>query len=165
MTKAVKELLKLSSMTGRDLRYTTPFTANMPTEDSKQPAYRTLAMSQKVGRVGPGQVGTPPKMPGPTVKDMAPPSPTTKGDLPKMGADMSDRITNDPLVQYLGKHAAELETNLEDMKKEENRPAPRQMFDPHLTGDAVDSARKDRDILEELFANHKSQRKFGLDRD
>ena len=162
MTRVVKELLKLSSMTGRDMRYTMPFPANMPTEDSKQLSTRILASSQKIGR--PTGVGTPPKPSGPSVKDLAPPSSSTKGDLPKMGADMSDRIANDPLVKYLQKHADQLETNLEAMKKEENRPAPRQEFDPHLTSDAVSSARKDRDILKELFEAHKSQRKFGLDR-
>jgi hypothetical protein len=160
MTKVVTELLKLSAMTGRDMRYTMPFPANPPTEDSKILANRRLSQSQKIGRPDPGRLGAPPKPPGPEIKDMTPPTPTTKGDLPKMGAAMSD----DPLVQYLRKHAAELETNIEMMKKEENRPAPRQDFDPHLTEEAVSSARKDRDILDDLFENHGSQRKFGLDR-
>jgi len=164
MTKVVTELLKLSSMTGRDMRYTMPFPANPPTEDSKILANQTLAKTQKIGRPDPGRIGPPPKPPGPEIKDMTPPTPTTKGDLPKIGAAMSDHISNDPLVRYLQKHAAELETNIEMMKKEENRPAPRQDFDPHLSEEAVSSAKKDRDILDELFENRGGQRKFGLDR-
>jgi hypothetical protein len=149
--------IKKASMTGLDLRRNSgPFT-NLPTEDSKSYSNKLLQQSQKIS-----VQAAKPK--GPALKDLTPPSFTNKGDLPKLGADMSDKIANDPLVRYLKKHAEALETNGDD-KVTVTLPEPLQEYPVECSTKKIDELRKARkDFLDNLFDNASQARKFGPDR-
>jgi len=90
---------KQASEAGQDLR--TPFKGGVrfPTEDSKQLATSLLHQGQK-------SVEKTMKSSGPSIRDIAAkPSNSLAGSLPKLGS-ASSKLMNDPLIQYLRKHAA-----------------------------------------------------------
>lgn len=118
--------------TGRDNR--TPFVGGtqFPTANAIQPVMDRLEQSKGKAEVGPAPLmGKLDKSSTSTIKSQSVKMLTPAGMLPKLGADMSDaKFENDPLIKYLRKEAAELETNADSL--------PTQKLEDPVTMEAVD---------------------------
>lgn len=119
---------KSASVTGQDMRMSSPGTIKPPTDDSKTFAAQSLKASQSVAGVGP----RPRVQEGPSIRDLAAhPTNSRAGSLPKLGSSMT--FQSDPLVQYLRKVAANLlETNHSTGPIESDNlvlPEPKEMID------------------------------------
>jgi hypothetical protein len=164
--KSIRETLEKAAFTmggqGSDLRQKPPMgmTTNFPTEYSKSFANKQLNQSQQAAEAGP--MPNPAKlMPGgPNMKDLAPPSPTTKGSLP-----MAKTSQQDPLVAHL-KQAMAVEDN-KDSKVQGPKPEPElQSDEPGFSPQGVVAARKQREqTISQLFNAASSCRAHGLDRE
>lgn len=140
---------KLASVAGQDLRKKPFGRTTFPTKDSTSYARNLLETSS--AEMGPmpslKQLGKP----GLTVKQMTPSFGTTKGDIPMPKQAGDSVFLNDPLVQYIQKHA---ETLLEQLGAD----APG-MNPPEPTGEPdfrsmISSARQhEEDVLKTLFDN------------
>jgi hypothetical protein len=147
-------LFKRGSVAGQDLRSAKGI---FPTDDSKAKAGQLLNDSQKSAEVGPtpsiGQLAPT----GPTVQTQSVQGLTQRGSLPKLAGVIM--IESDPLVQYLKKHAAVLEQNIDDMPTDDETQ-PQAIGDTDPDSDTVTRSNKARkDVLDDLFDNeHKPPR-------
>jgi hypothetical protein len=102
--------------TGRDNR--TPFVGGtqFPTINASSTAKRLDSMSKSRAEVGPApHLNALDRTGNNTIQDASVKMISPVGSLPKIGADMSAELQNDPLVQYVQKHAQQLEANLDSM--------------------------------------------------
>jgi hypothetical protein len=144
-----------ANMTGRDNR--TPFVGGtqFPTEGSKSKAQSLHRASVGKAEVGPAPLmGELDKTKMVPLGSVVPKMPTAKGSLPKIGGVMPDKIASDPLVQYLKKHAKQIETNVDALAthKIERSLTDR---DSDFEGTPAEAKKKEDDeLLKKLFKNY-----------
>jgi hypothetical protein len=87
--------------------------AKMPTVDSKNTAHVLDRAAKGKAEVGPApSLGALNSTNQNTLQSQAVKMPSSAGSLPKLGS----AIENDPLVQYIKKHAEQLATNVDEME-------------------------------------------------
>jgi len=125
----------VENLTGRDNRSPFVGSTQFPTEGSK-------SFSRSLLSGGSAEVGPNPKlMSKGTWK-------SSVGRLPMKTA------SKDPLVEYISKHAAQLETNIEKMDLA-GAPPPMQSEESDFSGTAADKkSKEDDDFLRSLFKNN-----------
>jgi len=152
---------KKASIPGQDLRGAKGL--QLPTDDSKVFANSNLNKSQTAAEVGPAPSLGQLKPKGPTIQSQATRGISTRGGLPKMASltgETMANIQNDPLVQYLQKHAQELEDNLDNMPKQKSEePLADEPGCPSGSHIEAQSKKQRKDVLDEMFDNaHKPPR-------
>jgi hypothetical protein len=143
------EYKKTASMAGQDLRGQKGM---FPTDDSKQPAAALLNKSQKAAEVGPAPSFSKISPKGPSAAMLAP-----MPAMPKLaGVPMHTLIEDDPLVQYLQKHAEVLEDNANKMLTPKSVESEHHEREWRLSEEANKRHHETRcDVLDELFVNEK----------
>lgn len=145
------------NLTGRDNR--TPFIGKtqFPTEGSKAKAKSLDSASKDVAEVGPApltsQLDKTHQMP---LKEVMITMPTAKGSLPIV-KQACTKIQADPLVQYLKKHAQQLESNVDNMIASLPPEIPMLRKDSDFVGTPAESKMQEQDaLLKKLFSNYDS---------
>jgi hypothetical protein len=153
MEQRVNQLLKAASLTGHDFRRAISDRSNMPTADSQGYAASKLKASQDAGKLTYRRA--------PTIQSLAPKMSTSKGSIPKIGADMSmtERLRTDPLIQYLQKEAEAAATNEEDMQVRTDHPAA-MAEDPGPTDEMTKWVAENQEFLENLFSSRNFRGKY-----
>lgn len=158
MTKSTKtEMTRVKSagvnLSGRDNR--TPFVGmtQFPTEGSKAVAQKFDSAAKGAAEVGPAPLT--PKLDRTNIvplKEIIPSMPTAKGSLPIV--KKASRYDSDPLVQYLRKHAQQLESNVDSFVRVVYA-APLQSRDSDFIGTPAKKKMEEQDeLLDKLFDNY-----------
>jgi len=90
-----------------------------------------------------------------TLQNAAVKMPSAKGSLPKIGADMS--MQDDPLVQYVQKHAEALKDNIGQMDLGEKEKELQSEPVDFSNSQADRKKKEDDDLLKKLFTNYSSE--------
>lgn len=150
MSKAKR---KSASDAGQDLRMPVMGGTKFPTNDSKQFAKKQFQMSN--AEVGPIQ----PSRKGAKIEDIIP-----KYGAAKKASEAMDPVLNDPLVQYLKKEAAAIDTNVEDMATGNAEPSVTKDC-PHPTENAQEKGKDGEGFLKKIFSHDSSARSKFKDKD
>jgi hypothetical protein len=157
----LEELLEkfAEESTGRDNRQPFAGGTRMPTLDSKSAANRLHNESTSNAEIGPApNMGETDKTGINTLHSQAVKMPSPIGSLPKLGSAMNDRLRDDPLVQYLKKHAAIIEDNLSKMPLGEEEFEMQSEPPDFSNSQAEEKIKEQDDLLRELFTNYPTEK-------
>ena len=150
----VKEAIM--NLTGRDNRSPFQGGTQFPTEGSKSKSNQLGQAAKNKAEVGPAPLmGSLDKTKMHTLQNAAVKMPSARGSLPKIGSAM--RFQDDPLVQYVQKHAEELKTNIDQMDLGEGATELQSEPSDFSNSQAARKKKDDDELLKKLFSNYPSE--------